>query len=149
MTSRRRIAFGVICLLWAGIVIGISFIEAPVKFRTPTLSRPVAFDVGRTVFQASQWAQAGLTLLAAAAALAARIPRRAVACLGAAAVTLLLQMAWIFPQLNARAETIIAGGVPSGPSHHALYGVLEVVKVLALVTAAVVALQRVPTTPVA
>ena len=118
MTPARRLPFTIACLVWAGIVIGISFIEAPVKFHTPTLTRVVAFDVGRTVFGASQRVQAGLAVLVLGAAVWARVPRRAWLALGVVAITLLLQMAWIFPVLDARAEVVIAGGVPTGSSPH-------------------------------
>jgi hypothetical protein len=141
MSSNRRIPFAVVCLLWAGIVIGISFIEAPVKFRTPTLTRAVAFDVGRTVFNASQWVQVGLGLLALGVGSWGGLPRRVWMCLGLGAAALLLQMVWIFPALDARAQVVIAGGIPQGSSPHALYGVLELVKLLALGTASVLALR--------
>ncbi|MGO9830564.1 MAG: hypothetical protein ACLPJH_10520 [Myxococcaceae bacterium] len=138
--STRRLPFAVVCLLWAGIVIGISFIEAPVKFRAPTLTRIVAFDVGRTVFAASQWVQASLALLAVGLAVLGRVPRWAWVCLGLGVGTLLVQMGWLFPLLDARAQTIISGGVPSGPNPHGAYGVLEVAKLLALVTGGVLAM---------
>jgi MFS superfamily sulfate permease-like transporter len=141
MTPARRLPFAVVCLVWAGIVIGISFIEAPVKFHTPTLTRVVAFDVGRTVFRASQWVQVALGVLTLAAAAWARVPRRAWLALAVVALTLLVQMAWIFPVLDARAEVVIAGGVPSGSSPHTLYGVLEILKLVALGATAVVALR--------
>ena len=141
MKSARALPFPVVCLLWAGILIGISFIESPVKFRTPTLTRTVAFDVGRTVFHASQLVQVGLGVLALGAALLGRVPRGASACLGAAYAALLLQVVWIFPELDARAQVLISGGIPTGPSHHALYAILEVVKLLALIVAAVLALE--------
>jgi hypothetical protein len=140
MRMARRLPFAVVCLLWAGIVIGISFIEAPVKFHTPTLSRAVAFDVGRTVFAASQWVQLGLGLLALGLAGWGGLSRRGWVCFGLAAAALLLQMTWIFPILDARAQVVIAGGIPQGASPHALYGALEVVKLLALGTASVLAL---------
>ncbi len=141
MNSVRRLPFPMLCLLWAGMVIGISFIEAPVKFRAPTLTRAVALDVGRTVFHASQWVQVGLGGLALASAAWARLPRWAWVSLAVAGGTLLFQMAWIFPMLDARAQVIISGGVPTAPTPHALYGVLEVVKLLALGVAAVLALR--------
>jgi hypothetical protein len=37
-------------LLWAGVVIGVSFLAAPAKFAAPSLSLPVAMDVGRQEF---------------------------------------------------------------------------------------------------
>ena len=142
MTEDRRLPLAVLCLLWAGVVIGISFIEAPVKFRAPTLTRTVALDVGRTVFHASQLVQAGLAALVLAAALFGRAARRVWLCLAAAGLALAVQMAWIFPVLDARAGAIVAGQAPSGPNPHALYGVLEVVKVLALGAAAILALRQ-------
>jgi len=141
VSSTRRLPFAVVCLLWAGIVIGISFIEAPVKFRAPTLTRVVAFDVGRTVFAASQWVQAALAALAVATAFIGRVPRWAALCLGLGAGALVVQMGWVFPVLDARAQTVISGGVPSGPNPHGLYGLLEVLKVLALLWGAVLALR--------
>jgi len=137
MSRARRLPSTVLCLLWAGIVVGISFIEAPVKFHAATLTRVVALDVGRTVFHASQLAQAALAVLAVAAAAFGRVPRWAWVCLALGVGTLLIQMEWLFPVLNQRAETIISGGVPSGANPHTAYGVLEVVKLLALVAGAV------------
>ncbi|MGO8969376.1 MAG: hypothetical protein ACLQDQ_07365 [Myxococcaceae bacterium] len=146
--STRRLPFAVICLLWAGIVIGISFIEAPVKFHAPTLTRVVAFDVGRTVFRASQYVQAAFALLAVGAALLGRVPRWTWVCLGLGVSSLVVQMGWLFPLLDSRAQAIISGGVPSGANPHGAYGALEVAKLLALVTGAVLALLPAgPTTP--
>jgi hypothetical protein len=140
MTSLRRLLFAVVCLLWAGVLLGIALAEA-VKFRAPTLSRSVAFDVGRTVFHASQSLQLLPLALAVAAAARSRLTRSAWACLAVAALALLLQTVWLFPLLDARAQTLIAGGVPAGPSPHASYASLEVLKVLALTLAAVLALR--------
>ena len=140
MSSPRRLPFAVLCLLWAGIVIGISFIEAPVKFRAPTLTRTAAFDVGRTVFAASQWAQAAFAVLALVSAFLGSVARWSWVCLTLAVGTLVVQMGWLFPILDARAQTVIAGGVPTGANPHLAYGVLEVVKLLLLLAAAVLAL---------
>jgi hypothetical protein len=140
MSSARRMPFAAVCLLWAGIVIGVAFAEA-MKFRTPTLTRSVASDVGRTVFRASHWLQEGLLFLALATAFAGRVPRWVWGCLALVGAAFLLQGVWVFPVLDARAQTVIAGGVPAGASPHAAYMVLEALKLLGLVAAAVLALQ--------
>ncbi|KAI9218434.1 hypothetical protein BC828DRAFT_399608 [Blastocladiella britannica] len=50
--STRRIDV-VVCLVRAGLLLGISFLEAPTKFHAPSLpSRDVALDIGRHVFSA-------------------------------------------------------------------------------------------------
>ena len=62
-SSRPRwaiLALAVICLLWAGMVLGISCLETPVKFSAPSLKqavapeigRAIALDIGRVVFDA-------------------------------------------------------------------------------------------------
>jgi hypothetical protein len=137
MSLPRRLPFAGVCLLWAGVVVGVAFAEA-VKFQAPTLSRGVALDVGRTVFHASQWAQVGLLVLALGAALAGRVPRSAWACLLLVTAALVLQMVWVFPELAARAQAVLAGGMPPGPSRHTVYTLLEALKLFGLVAGAVV-----------
>ena len=41
-----------IAYVWLGLVLGVSFLATPVKFRAKSLTRPVALDVGRTTFHA-------------------------------------------------------------------------------------------------
>jgi hypothetical protein len=139
MKFERRAGFAVVCLLWAGLALGVAMAETA-KFRTPTLSRPAALDVGRTVFRASQTLQLFPLGLALAFAAWGRLPRRAWASLAVAGLALVVQTAWLFPLLDARAQTLMAGGSPVGASPHAAYGMLEVVKVLALILASVLAL---------
>jgi hypothetical protein len=140
VSSLRRLVFAVVCLLWAGIVLGVSFAET-VKFHVPTLSRSAAFDVGRTVFRISQTLQLLPLGMALASGAAGQLSRGAWGCFTAAVLALLVQTVWLFPSLEARAQTLIAGGVPAGHSPHAAYATLEVLKVLALVAAAVLALK--------
>lgn len=140
MRFGRRMGFAVACLLWAGLALGVALAETA-KFRAPALTRTAALDVGRTVFRTSQTLQ--LLPLGVALALAAwgRISRWAWACLAAAGLALLVQTTWLYPILDARAQTLIAGGTPVGASAHAAYGILELLKVLALVVASVLALK--------
>jgi hypothetical protein len=140
MSSLRRLVFAVVCLLWAGIVLGVSLAET-VKFRVPTLSRSAAFDIGRTVFRVSQTLQLLPLGMALASGAAGRVSRAAWAFLWTGVLALLIQTVWLFPALDARAQTLIDGGVPVGHSPHAAYATLEVLKVLALTAAAVFALK--------
>ena len=61
--------------VWAGLVVGISFIEAPVKFTAPSLPLSVGLDVGRHVFAALNRAELLLALASVGLAWSAR-PRR-------------------------------------------------------------------------
>ena len=114
-------------LFWAGLVVALSFIAAPVKFQAASLTRAVALDVGRHTFSASHLAQ--LCLAAIALWQARHGTWRAIA---AATALLLVQMFVLMPILDERAAVVIAGGEPTGWSPHALYVVLELAKVVLL-----------------
>lgn len=127
---------GGLAFVWAGLVAGISFLEAPVKFTAPSLTLEVGLDVGRHVFGALNRVELALALVSAGLAWGAR-PRRGVwAALGLAWASVVLQTAWLLPALDARAALIIAGErLPAAPWLHVLYGLAEGAKVLALLGA--------------
>lgn len=125
--------------LWAGLAIGISFLEAPVKFQAPSLTTAVGLDVGRHVFAASHLAQLALAAAVAALAALSRAPRRVWLPAGLAIAALLVQHLAVFPVLDERAQIVIAGGTPAGASPHALYVAVEAAKVLLLLVAAALA----------
>lgn len=122
------------CLLWAGMVLGISFLEAPVKFTAPSLTLPVGLDVGRHVFGAFNRVEVGWAVLTLALALLgsealARVP---FALLGTVWAIVAAQALWLLPALGARTDRIIAGEtLPSSPLH-LLYIGLDVAKLLVL-----------------
>jgi hypothetical protein len=67
--SERRLAFarcglGALIMLWAGVLIGVSFLAAPAKFNAATLTLPVAMDVGRQEFGTLNLAEIVLGALA-------------------------------------------------------------------------------------
>ena len=125
-----------LCFVWAGLVAGISFLEAPVKFTAPSLTRSVGLDVGRHVFAALNKAEIGMAVLAIGLLIAARPEGWVRWILAAVWVSLLIQTLWLLPELREQARTIIAGGAgPDTNLVHLGYGVLEVVKVAALLAA--------------
>ncbi|MEJ2602147.1 MAG: hypothetical protein P8172_02440 [Gammaproteobacteria bacterium] len=123
---------GPILLLWLGVVIGISFIEAPVKFTAPMLSRPAAFDVGRVVFTALNRTELVLFALTVALGLASERRRLYWVAAGALALMLGAQTVWLLPELAERSEIVIAGGEPPPSVAHAAYASIEVTKAVLL-----------------
>lgn len=125
------------CLLWAGMVLGISFLEAPVKFTAPSLTLPVGLDVGRHVFGALNRVEVGWAALTLALALFAGVPGRGpLVLLGTAWAVVAVQTLWLLPTLGARTDRIIGGESIPPSYHHVLYIGLEVAKLLALLGAA-------------
>jgi hypothetical protein len=130
-----------VSLLWAGMVMGISFLEAPVKFQARTLTRPVALDVGRHVFGAlgkveMVWAAVGIGFLSRTA-----FPTFAILAFSVAALIVLVQAFWLRPLLDQRILLIMDGTEPEAGPWHTLYVVMEVVKLFALLAAGTTLLQ--------
>jgi hypothetical protein len=121
-----------VILLWAGVLIGVSFLAAPAKFAAPSLSLPVAMEVGRQEFHALNLVETGFALVTLALAAVARPGRTIWLGLGLAAMLVVVQGLWLLPVLDARAETIIQGGTPPEAPWHTLYVAAEVLKLLAL-----------------
>jgi hypothetical protein len=137
-----RCALGALIMLWAGVVIGVSFLAAPAKFGAPGLSLPVAMEVGRREFGALNLAEIALAVVTLALAAYARPERTIWLGLALAAVVVALQALWLLPVLDARAELIIRGETPQPAPWHALYIGAEVVKLLALLVIGWLALWR-------
>ena len=119
--------------VWLGMVLAISFLEAPVKFTTPSLTRPVALDVGRVVFTAFHWVQGGLfviglALLVGLKASSIKIIVPYVALTG----VLILQSFWLLPVLSARAAAVLQNLELSPSPVHIIYVLLEVGKIVIL-----------------
>jgi hypothetical protein len=135
-----RSGLGALILLWAGVVIGVSFLAAPAQFGAPSLSLPVAMDVGQREFGVLNLVEIGFAIVTLALAALARPSRPVWLGLGVAALVVALQAFWLLPVLDARAETIIQGGTPPPAPWHLLYILLEVLKLLALLGAGWLAL---------
>ena len=123
-------------------LIGISFLAAPAKFNAPSLSLPVAMDVGRQEFGVLNLVEIGLAILTLALAAYVRPGRLIWLALGIAALVVAVQALWLLPLLDARALSIIEGETPPAAPWHALYIMLEVLKLLALLVAGWLALWR-------
>ncbi len=135
-----RAALPALVLLWAGVVIGVSFLAAPAKFAAPSLTLPVALEVGREEFGALNLVE--LVLLAATLVLALLVrPGRVVSTgLALAGLIVVLQWLWLLPVLDARVEIVLQGGTPPQAPWHTLYVVVECVKLLALLASGWLAL---------
>lgn len=124
-------------LVWIGALLGVSFLATPVKFLAPSLSLPVALDVGRQTFLWFGRVETVFALVCLTAAVVAGRPRssapaRPFPLTAVLALVLLagvvLQRLWLLPQLDARVDFILQGAVPPASRLHDVYVVVEVVK---------------------
>jgi hypothetical protein len=120
-----------VSFVWLGMVLAISFLEAPLKFRAPGVTLPLGLGIGRVVFRALNRVEVVLLLLAGIAAAVA--PRTAVVALTAAlALLLAVQLGVVRPALNHRSDRVLAGEEGARSRGHLVYVGLEVVKVVLL-----------------
>lgn len=120
-------------MLWLGFVLSISFMEAPIKFRAPGVSRNVALSIGRVVFRALARVELVLWLLVALALWVAGWPPRTAVWFAALTALLIAQQVWLLPTLDRRAATVIADQpVAANPGLHRTYVATECAKVACL-----------------
>ncbi len=139
MTGRwKQTALALYCAGWAGIVIGVSFIATIAKFSAPTLTRPVALDVGRHTFATLARVEWGLAVVLVLAIAIAGMNRFRAVMLFLIAALLAAEALWLYPQLSARTELVLAGQPLPPSSVHVFSVSAESAKVLLLALFALV-----------
>src|SRR5690348_7151827 len=121
-------------------VLAISFIETPLKFRAPGVTLPIGLGIGRLVFRALNACEAVLAVAVIAGGLAAQASGGAVSAAVTAVVVLAVQVLAVRPALTRRSDRVLAGEQGPRSRAHLAYVGLEAVKVVALVTGGVLLL---------
>jgi hypothetical protein len=115
----------VIPAVWLGLVLGISLIEAPLKFTAPGITIPLGLGIGRRVFMAMNIVEVVLAvlLLVAMWRTVGRPGRQ--------------------PFLNIRTDAVLAGDLAAGSTTHYFYIAAEVGLLVALVALLITAARSV------
>lgn len=121
-----------VTFVWLGMVLAISFLETPLKFRAPGVTTPIGLGIGRLVFRALNRSEAVLALAVIGAVLAGGAPLAVIALTAVAAALLTIQITLIRPRLSRRTSQILAGANLSRSRTHLCYVAAEAVKVIAL-----------------
>lgn len=131
--------------VWLGMVLAISFLEAPLKFRAPGVTLQIGLGIGRLVFRALNTVEVVLAVLVASA-LALGAPSAAGSIgFAMAATALVLQLVAVRPRLARRSDAVLVAaphgdGQPRSRVHYAYVG-LELIKTVGLVTAGIALLR--------
>jgi len=130
-----------VTFLWLGMVLAISFIEAPIKFRAPNVTLQIGLGIGRLVFRALNSVETVAAIVLIGCLVASHHRPQSIAT-GVAILALVAQLVFVSPALKKRSDVVLAGGeAPRSKAHHA-YIALEVVKVIALIVAGAGVLSR-------
>lgn len=128
-------------VLWIGMIVAISFLEAPLKFQAEGITIPLGLGIGRLVFMALNIVEAVILLMLTIVTFwprTARVARERVWWWLALTVVFLFKVLVVRPPLNARTDLVLAGADPGQSIWHYVYIACDVAQLVLLL---VVALQ--------
>lgn len=119
--------------VWFGLLGGISFIEAPLKFRAPNVTLALGLGIGKLVFFWLNKIEIALALLLLISFFFVKPEKNLAPFLfGVIALLLTLQTVWLLPALNARAAAVISESFAATSNAHFIYIAFEVIKFISL-----------------
>ncbi len=122
--------------IWLGMVLAISFLEAPLKFRARGVTLEIGLGIGRLVFRALNSVEAVLGAVVLSTVASSTAPGRTVVATATAVALLAVQLVVVRPRLTRRSDRRLLAGDPAPRSRaHAAFVAVETLKVLALATA--------------
>lgn len=130
--------------VWLGMVLAISFLEAPLKFRAPGITIQLGLGIGRLVFRALYACELALAVLIVVALVIGKPSAAVTAATLVAVGALLVQVIAVRPALTRRSDAVLADAAQaeSGRSNaHFVYVGFEVVKVVALLVGGILLLS--------
>ena len=140
MSFARAVAIAVI-FVWLGMVLAISFLEAPLKFRAPNVTLQIGLGIGRLVFRALNTVEVVLAIVILVTTVASPPAASVAAALAIAFAALVLQLGAVRSRLNRRSDQVLAGlDAPRSRGHYVYVG-LEAIKTLALAAGGILLLS--------
>lgn len=127
--------------VWLGMVLAISFLEAPLKFRAPGVTLQIGLGIGRLVFRALNGTEIAFAVVIVIALALSRPPVGVVVAAAVAIVALAIQLLFVRPRLTRRSDAVLAGDdAPRRSRGHYVYVAFEAIKVIALTVAGILLL---------
>ncbi len=118
--------------VWLGMMLAISFLEAPLKFRAPNVTLQIGLGIGRLVFRALNAVEVCFAVVILAVVVAGPTPARIALAFSVALAALAVQLIAVRPALSRRSDAVLAGlDAPRSRGHYTYVG-LEAVKAVAL-----------------
>ena len=121
-----------ITFIWGGMVLGISFLEAPLKFQAPGITLELGLGIGKLVFGALTKIEMVFSLLLIALLSLGRAPKKIWYFYTVPILIVIIDNAVLMPILDSRIEMILSGIEPPASSAHLWYVILEILKLIAL-----------------
>ena len=121
--------------VWIGFVCAISFMEAWLKFQAPGIDTRLGVGIGKLVFTALNKVEiTALIVIMICSIVYKRHFNLSAIPLVLLSTILAIQTFWLLPQLSMHADQLINNETASKSYHHILYVLLELLKIIALLT---------------
>lgn len=117
-----------VLFIWLGMVAGISFLEAPLKFRAPGITRELGLGIGRLVFQAMNKIELVFFVISFFSLIVTGYLKKTWVLWLLLTTVVLFQSFYLLPILDDRAELILAGQPTPESNHHWIYILTDIVK---------------------
>ena len=132
---KNNFAIGILAItfIWVGMVLGISFLEAPLKFQAPGITLELGLGIGQLVFGALTKIEMVFSLLLIALLSLSRVEQRIWYYFIIPLLIVIIDNAILMPILDSRIELILAGTEPPPSNAHLWYVILEFLKLIALI----------------
>ena len=121
--------------IWIGLVLGISFIEAPLKFKAPGITTALGLGIGRLVFGFLDKVQIAFVILLVLLLYLNGYKSLSSGLMIGFGILILIQAVqsiFLVPLLDLRAQEYISNGTLAPSNIHFYYVALEVIKVVLL-----------------
>lgn len=128
--------------IWLGLILGISLIEAPLKFQAPGITIPLGLGIGRLVFAAMNIAEAVIAVVLLMAMWRGRAGRAEWILGVIAASVLALKALVVRPLMATTTNAVIEGASEGGSGLHYLYIAADGTLILLLIALTVVTARK-------
>ena len=121
--------------IWLGMLLGVSFLEAPLKFRAPNITLKLGLGIGKIVFSALNKIEIifSISLLLWLSYQYKHVDNWSLFALSILILFVAIQSLLLLPILNTRVDTLLAGGEVEKTLHHFYYIGIELGKVVLLI----------------
>ncbi|MFI5675533.1 hypothetical protein [Streptomyces cellulosae] len=140
MNASSAAVSGAAAFTWLGMVLAVSFLEAPLKFRAPGVTVPLGLGIGRLVFRALNLVEAVLAVVVVVAVATGSPDVSVTVCTVSVVVLPAVQLAAVRPVLNRRSDRVLAGAELPRSRAHLVYIGLELLKTVGLIALGTAAL---------
>jgi len=132
---RGKLLMLLIIGIWLGMVCGISFLEAPLKFQAPNITTILGLGIGKLVFTALNRIELIFSTLTVVWLISQykHLNNPALTILCTLILIVLIQSFGLLPILSTRVDNMLHGIDVPKTNHHFYYVALELIKVILLV----------------